>query len=76
MLLVFSPVYFSVTFESGDVINGFLGDGHHEYEDQRCHISKHEADFEGRDKLGEGDNQEEQVEEELKLVVENDWNQG
>jgi hypothetical protein len=69
VLLIGGPVELFVPLETLEVIPGFLDEGHCQHEGKRGDIGEEEAHFEGRDQLGEADQQEEHVEEELKLVV-------
>jgi hypothetical protein len=73
--LVLSAIDFPVPLKPCDIVDSFLKDSNHQNKDQRCDVSEHEAHFEGRDELGNGDQQEEQVKEELELVVEHDRDQ-
>ena len=59
-----------------EVINSLLDHRHQEYEGKGSDVGEEESDLEERHELGEGDNQEEHVEEELELVVEHLGHEG
>ena len=58
-----------------DVIPCFFDHCDGEDKDKRSHVGKQESDSKGRNELTESNKQEEQVEEELKLVDEHDGNE-
>lgn len=58
-----------------DIVITLLAHRHYQYEGQGRHVSEEETDFEEGNELTDGDDQEEQVEEELELVDQHLWNE-
>jgi len=67
-LLVFLIIKFLILSVSLEVIVSLFAKCDEQHKHKRSYIREHEADFQGRDELGERDEKEEQVVEELELV--------
>ena len=68
--------YLDVALVGVEVVVGFLGHGEREDHDKGADVGNEESHPQYFDELGHGVDQEEHVEEELKLVVEHQWHEG
>ena len=67
--LIRARVAVLVPFESLKVIHGLFANGHCEYKAQRSNVGGQESNLEGRDELGQGDEEKVEVEKEFELLV-------
>lgn len=75
-LLVFLVVDVLVLAHSLEIVERLLDDGDCQHEHQRRDVREHEAHLQGLDELTQGDHQEEEIIKELKLVKQDQRDQG